>query len=744
MRKRGHRPIHFALTCALGLLVLPLLAGLGASAGTPHFFPRQYYPGVSDSTDAQLLDLAPGEAASGLVLPMPEAGGILRGSVFGDNPPGEPVPLGGVLVEARIGRIVVGTRSDGDGNFELNAVPAGNVLVRFSTDVPLSDEPRFGALYYGGVERAGDAVRVPLSEGSSVDLERTTLHLGARLAGVVRTSDTAEPFDTARVVVTRLDAPGRWERTTNPDGQWSVDGLNPGAYRLFADVEGTAYLSEYFSDASDSTSAETVTLLPGETRAGLSLTPDRGGVIGGRITEESGRPIPNAAVEARRLETGRVRTVHCNGFGTYRFEGLPGGTYKVFVPLLNRYFPGTSSEDEARAITIVIHPVPTELSRVDVEGFPIEGCQVPDELQGVIQGELGMDFEEVDRAVIRAFTETDTVEIQPTRAGQYTIPCLPPGRYWVELVPEGPFRRQYHPKVNLFSQAVRVAIDADSMSRVDFVPERAVEISGRVLDDGLATPIEGAEVRVIETETGVAARAVTDETGSFWIRRQEDGTGLPAGLYRVVAESTLVPDPDLTPVFQPLLTAEPGAEGEILLEWRLTPGLWWRYLLTRHDAGDAEAQIEEGEYLPDAPEAGGTRIDRPEGDGPYRYRLRIWLLGGGAGETQEFTVWTDPVAPGTGPAPAAGLQVAPVPWDGRGGLQFRWGGEALPRDGLELRIYSVSGEELARLPWTAGASTTQWSGRVRGGRILSSGVYFAALRAPGWTGSARATIVVRR
>ena len=61
------------------------------------------------------------------------------------------------------------------------------------------------------------------------------------------------------------------------------------------------------------------------------LRPAISGNLVGTVSDASSAVLPNAAVEATKIDTGVTTTTSTNGTGAYRFENLPVGTYRIIV-----------------------------------------------------------------------------------------------------------------------------------------------------------------------------------------------------------------------------------------------------------------------------------------------------------------------------------------------------------------------------------------------------------------------------
>ena len=80
------------------------------------------------------------------------------------------------------------------------------------------------------------------------------------------------------------------------------------------------------------------------------------GVLAGRLTDASGGVVGNAAVKATSVETGQAQSVTTRPDGTYKFDGLPPGNYRlkfeaagfktVEIPSITVSTTGTAVPDE--------------------------------------------------------------------------------------------------------------------------------------------------------------------------------------------------------------------------------------------------------------------------------------------------------------------------------------------------------------------------------------------------------------
>ena len=106
------------------------------------------------------------------------------------------------------------------------------------------------------------------------------------------------------------------------------------------------------------------------------------GAITGTVTDETGAPIAGATVTATSVEQGFVRTSTTNASGTYRFNGLPQGTYDIVVAAEGR--PGF------RADAVSVQPSETATIPVELasggQDIVVTGSRVVQDFAGNTTG----------------------------------------------------------------------------------------------------------------------------------------------------------------------------------------------------------------------------------------------------------------------------------------------------------------------------------------------------------------------
>lgn len=197
------------------------------------------------------------------------------------------------------------------------------------------------------------------------------------IEGTIYNAATGEPVRKAVVTLrpadgVRAQGPGR-AAISDTAGHYSITGVDPGAYRLFA--ERTGFIRQELGATRPGKSGTPVLLAAGENRkdADLRLTPQ--GVITGRVLDEDGDPA--ALVSVTLLRTGYAQgrkqlmpggpNVTTNDQGEFRVFGLAPGRYYLMAsyrPLSAEeaaltaeayaptFYPGAASADGAAPIDV--------------------------------------------------------------------------------------------------------------------------------------------------------------------------------------------------------------------------------------------------------------------------------------------------------------------------------------------------------------------------------------------------------
>lgn len=198
----------------------------------------------------------------------------------------------------------------------------------------------------------------------------------ARLRGRLFAADTSQPVRFADLRVTAGAQGVSLRVTTDGAGLFDVPGLPAGVYTLVATKPG--FVALQFGQRRPFEPGTPVELAAGETRE-LEFALPRGSVITGRVTDETGDPVPHVVVSAaryvygaggrRRLENAEADDT-TDDRGQFRIFGLMPGSYVVSASegtsgrgrergersvaegYARTYYPGVPSAADAAAVVV--------------------------------------------------------------------------------------------------------------------------------------------------------------------------------------------------------------------------------------------------------------------------------------------------------------------------------------------------------------------------------------------------------
>jgi hypothetical protein len=390
--------------------------------------------------------------------------------------------------------------------------------------------------------------------------------------------------------------------------------------------------------------------------------------------------------------------------------------YKIHAPAINRWYPDTPHENQARAVQATEGET---THQIDLHGTLSGDCPLPPQAAGTVEGSVRIDFTIVPEARIVLWNEQDTVAIVIATGPGYTIPCVLPGSYRAAIFPRGIYRKQYHPKTNDPDSALVFTVAAgDTTRRIDFEPQRSVTLKGNVIDRDQGSPLPGVSVVARLASPSLATIVTTGSDGFFRFDSLADGTGLPAGEWTVATDSITIASLGVVPVRSVGLTAT-HAVGGVQLEMEV-PDL---------DLSDWVIVRSDGRTIATArAEAEGTHarscVDRGA-DGSLCYKLIVDLE---AGMGRLESAWTEPLLHAY-----AGARIGPIPWNGIDELRLARD----MRDG-KADLFSIAGSRVETYRVADGRLIPR-----AGARSIPSGIYFLRMRTTAGSMRTERIVVVR-
>jgi protocatechuate 3,4-dioxygenase beta subunit len=277
------------------------------------------------------------------------------------------------------------------------------------------------------------------------------------LSGRVLEAETGKPLRRALVRASSSELPRGRTVSTDADGQWALQALPAGSYRLSVSKGG--YVEIAYGQVRPFAQGRVIEVAEGQALDKLDVSLPRAGVITGRVLDELGDPMSNVRVTvmAYRYAGGGRRLMALAGgdatddIGQYRLHGLSPGEYYVsaFSPtglmfgesddrtgFVQTFYPSAIVPSEAQRVSVTIGQ---ETSQINITMTPMRVAQI-----------TGTAFTASGKPLVRGTVMLVTAD--PTAAppmgrssllkpdGSFTLSGVAPGEYRIvaQYRPEQP------------------------------------------------------------------------------------------------------------------------------------------------------------------------------------------------------------------------------------------------------------------------------------------------------------------
>jgi hypothetical protein len=323
--------------------------GFFSSFQTPGYL-GQYYDGKASRDLASPVIVGEAAVATGIDAELGPAGAI-AGTVTDALSGLGADSIQACAYEAGSGEFVACDNTDADGEYAIEGLTTGSYKVKFSPGNELGGPgmvaPNFNYVtqYYDGASSFDTAAAVAVTAGVTVPHIDAAMAEGGQIEGRVVDAVTKAPTPYTSACVYDPDE-GEYSHcsTTDPDGDYRIEGLASGSYKVrfwsSGGYEGdlVMYLPRFYDGQGSEATATAVAVTAPSAHTGVDAELHAGGAITGRVTAASDG-VPLAFVFACALEPGGdEEPLSCdetNGNGEYGIAGLATGSYKVSFEALN-------------------------------------------------------------------------------------------------------------------------------------------------------------------------------------------------------------------------------------------------------------------------------------------------------------------------------------------------------------------------------------------------------------------------
>lgn len=319
----------------------------------PHI--SQYFDGVANRADATPVSVTVGSDTPGVDATLVR-GGTFSGVVT-DSQSGEPIEGARVTVYGTNGSWYGSRETDATGNYTTGGLQAGVYRLQISG----SYDSGYLFEYYDDAPDLESALELPLEFGQDMTSVDAALQMGGSISGTVTDVDTGVGVPNACVVAYAVET-GEYVSSACADdaGYYELRGLRTGSYALEIDGRYEGYLSTWYLDQPDRSTATPVDVVAGEATAGIDQALVLGGSIAGTVTDAvDGGPAVSVYVCAYPLgSTDCSNSDYSDAAGAYHIGGLPAGTYEVRFASSSSdkyretWFDGASTRAEAAPVAV--------------------------------------------------------------------------------------------------------------------------------------------------------------------------------------------------------------------------------------------------------------------------------------------------------------------------------------------------------------------------------------------------------
>jgi hypothetical protein len=314
-------------------------------------------------------------------------------------------------------------------------------------------------------QQVSQTVRIDSGDGMPLNMlppGRTPKTGTSAVRGRIVSGDSGTPVRRAQVRITSPDIGSKTALTDN-QGRYEFKELPAGRFNL--SVSKSGYVTMQYGQNRPFEPGKPIDLVDTQVMEKLDVALPRGGVIAGRVVDETGEAVAEADVTAMRMQfqNGKRRLVptgrnaQTNDLGQFRIYGLPPGEYYVsanfrsMLPLMDMvaaagvsgpsgsnqasgyaatYFPAAPSPAEAQRVSLTVGQ---ELPSVDIQLQPVR-------LARITGMALGSDGKPMSGAMVMLMPSMkDAMMFMPggtsrtDKDGNFTLNSVTPGDYSLQV-----------------------------------------------------------------------------------------------------------------------------------------------------------------------------------------------------------------------------------------------------------------------------------------------------------------------
>ena len=455
------------------------------------------------------------------------SGGSISGTVIDGN--GNPVPNVSIWAETFVccngGN---GAMTELDGTYTVSGLAPGSYRVE-----AFAQELGFVVEFYNDVTDWESATIVTVTSGADTPNISFVLSAGGSISGRVIADSDGLGVAGAWVWAETQGCCSGNGAPTNPDGTYTIFGLEPGQYIVSVDAAAHGLAGEFYNNTLDWTAATLVTVISGADAPNIDFSLGGGGTITGKVTQADGvTAIANAFVFAEPdWEGGAEFEAKTAIDGTYEIIGLAPGPYIVGAAghgFALEIYNETNDFELAQIVNVAPDAITGDVNFTLDPGGAITGA-VTDGSAPILYAQDIFAWPTSKPFVpgVEPVAETTSMD------GSYELFGLPVGDYYVfTMGSEDGYAFEFYGDTTDITLATVVTVVAGQVTpNIDFALALGGTISGSVKKSDGITPVPGMGVIAIDAGSGIMmGMTETEFDGSYMLK------GLPAGSYVAFTE----------------------------------------------------------------------------------------------------------------------------------------------------------------------------------------------------------------
>jgi len=492
---------------------------------------NEWYNNKDSFANADAVIVVTGQITTGIDAQL-AAGGTISGRVTDES--GNGIADAGVNIQDTNGSNIDGTRTDADGNYSFQGLPAGNWKVYFNAANVGNYLPR----YYNDK----DGWNPQLADSVSVTAGQTAAGINAQLTpgGIIsgRVVDQAgNGIPNASVEVMDIAQYYTINRSnTDANGYYTARGLPAGTWKIRFDATNVGnYVPEFYNDKFKYQDADTVAVALGQTVSNIDAQLADGGIITGRVTDGSGNGLPSVSIEIRDAANYTFIWAGTDDGGYYTAQGVPAGNWRVFfrapqsTNFVSEYYNDKLWQESTDPVNVIAGQTTANIDAQLAAGGSISGRVIDMAGNGVANIYIRV-CDASNNNWLPGSAATDS-------GGYYTFNGIPTGNYKVrfDTYNELYLIQEYYNDKYFQEIADPVSVTA-GQTTADINAQLAAggAISGRVTDEN-GNGVANVWVTIFNSNNGSSNvnGAFTDMTGNYVVH-----FGLSAGAYKVYFDAS--------------------------------------------------------------------------------------------------------------------------------------------------------------------------------------------------------------